>query len=144
MANTVVIVDDSKFIVNILSKFFEETLRFNVVGTGKNGIEAIELYRKFKPDLLSLDVVMPNKDGLAVIEKVIGEFPSAKILIVSAIRGESLVDCMQAGVADYISKPMNFNNPAFVRNFENIVNKIIPLNRPKTENLPFFDQSDGS
>jgi two-component system chemotaxis response regulator CheY len=144
MANTVVIVDDSKFIVKILTKFFEETLQFIVVGTGTNGIEAIELYRKFKPDLLSLDVVMPNKDGLEVIEKVIGEFPDAKILIVSAIRGESLVDCMQAGVADYISKPMNFNNPEFVKKFENIVNKILLQTRSKTENLRFFDQNKRS
>jgi two-component system chemotaxis response regulator CheY len=126
MAKTVVIVDDSKFIIDMLTKFFKETLHFSVIGTGTNGNDAIELYRTLKPDLLSLDICMPNKDGIEVIQDLIGEFPDARILIVSAVRGETLIDCVQAGAADFISKPLTFHNPAFVRHFETLVNQIVP------------------
>jgi two-component system chemotaxis response regulator CheY len=126
MAKNVVIVDDSKYILDMLVKFFKETMQFNVVGTGTNGNEAIELYRKHKPDLMSLDITMPNKDGAEVIDEVIKEFPDAKILIVSAVRGESLIDCVQAGAADFVSKPLTFHNPAFIKHFVEIVNQIVP------------------
>jgi two-component system chemotaxis response regulator CheY len=126
MARTVVIVDDSRYIIDLLSKFFQEKMQFSVIGTGTSGRDAIELYRKLKPDLLSLDIVMPNQNGFAVIEELIRTFPDAKILIVSAVRGESLIDCVNKGAADFISKPLTFHNPAFVRHFEMIVNQIIP------------------
>jgi two-component system chemotaxis response regulator CheY len=126
MAKTVLIVDDSKFIVDMLSKFFTETMKFCVVGTGKDGCEAIELFHKLKPDLMSLDITMPNKSGSQVIKELIKDFPDAKILIVSAVRGEPLIDCIQAGAADFVNKPLTFQNPVFVRNFQNIVNQIVP------------------
>jgi two-component system chemotaxis response regulator CheY len=126
MAKTVVIIDDSKFIIDALVKFFTAKLRFEVIGTGRDGIEAIELYRKKKPDLLTLDITMPNKDGTQVIGELLKEFPDAKILVVSAVRGVALIECVDAGAANFISKPLTFHNPAFVEQFENIVNKIVP------------------
>jgi two-component system chemotaxis response regulator CheY len=125
VSKTVLIVDDSKFIIDMLEKFFKETMHFNVIGIGKNGLEAVELYRTLKPDLMTLDITMPNKDGFEVINEVIAEFPDAKILVVSALRGEALIDCVTAGAADFISKPLTFHQPAFAENFANIVNQIV-------------------
>jgi two-component system chemotaxis response regulator CheY len=126
MPKTVVVVDDSKFIIDILANFFQETMHFSVIGRGANGMDAMELYRKLKPDLLTLDIAMPIKDGYEVIEKLVAEFPDARILVVSAVRGEALIDCIQAGAADFINKPLTFNNPTFVERFVDIVNQIVP------------------
>jgi two-component system chemotaxis response regulator CheY len=126
MTKTVAIVDDSKFMLNALAKFFTETMQFTVIGASTNGMEAIGLYREFKPDLLTLDISMPILDGLEVVKEIIGEFPDAKILIVSATRGQILFDCEQAGAADFIAKPLLFHDPAFVKRFRDIVCRIVP------------------
>jgi two-component system chemotaxis response regulator CheY len=125
MAKTVVIVDDSQFVINLLVKFFTETMHFSVVATGVNGEEALELFREHKPDLLTLDIVMPHKDGIMVVEELMAEFPSTKILVISAVRGETLMECIEKGVADFINKPLTMSDPAFVMEFESIVNRIV-------------------
>jgi two-component system chemotaxis response regulator CheY len=125
MARTVFIVDDSTFIINTLTKFFRETMQFDVVGATTNGMEAIALYRTLKPDLMTLDITMPIFSGLEVIEEIMKEFPDAKILVVSATRGDILMDCELAGAADVIRKPLMFQDPGFVKNFSDIVNRIV-------------------
>jgi DNA-binding NarL/FixJ family response regulator len=74
---------------------------------------------------------MPN--GQEVIDEVVAEFPDAKILVVSALRGEALIDCVTAGAADYLSKPLTFNNPVFVEHFVNIANRIVGWCLDETE-----------
>jgi two-component system chemotaxis response regulator CheY len=126
MAKTVMIVDDSTFVINTLTGFFKETMRYTVVGASTNGLEAIGLYRDLKPDLLTLDISMPVFNGLEVIEEIIREFPDARILVISATRGEILLDCEQAGAADVIKKPLMLQDPAFVLQFKEIVDRIVP------------------
>jgi two-component system chemotaxis response regulator CheY len=126
MMKSVVIIDDSKFIADRLAKFFKDTMKFNVIGTSTNGLEAIGLYRDLQPDLLSLDVNIPIFNGLEVVEEIIREFPNARILIVSAVCGDSVMDCIAAGAADFINKPLAFRDPEFVSHFEEVVNRIVP------------------
>jgi two-component system chemotaxis response regulator CheY len=126
MPRSVVIVDDSKYIVDILAKFFKEKMQFNVLGKSTVGLEAIGLYRDIKPDLLTMDFNMPFFNGLEVIEEIVREFPEAKILVVSAVRGEAIIDCLQAGAANFISKPLAFQDSTFVEHFMEIVNQIVP------------------
>jgi two-component system chemotaxis response regulator CheY len=118
-------VDDSQFIIDALSKFLTEKLHFTVLGTGQCGDDAINLYRTHRPDLLTLDICMPGKSGCDVVRQIIGEFPEARILIVSAVRGETLFACIEAGAADCVSKPLPFQNPAFALEFEEIVNQVL-------------------
>jgi two-component system chemotaxis response regulator CheY len=124
MPKSVVIIDDSQYMVDVLTKFFKETMELNVVGASTNGMDAIELYRTFQPDLLSLDISMPNKTGVDVIKEILQEFPYAAILMVSAIRDDYLLDCLRAGAVDVVSKPLDFNDPVFVEKFKNIVEQI--------------------
>jgi two-component system chemotaxis response regulator CheY len=126
MPKSVIIVDDSAFVINMLTKFFNETMQFNVLCATSNGLEAIGVYRNLKPDLITLDVAMPILNGLEVIEEIIREFPAAKIPVVSAVRGDLLMDCVKAGAANFIKKPLTFANPVFVRNFVKVVNQLVP------------------
>jgi two-component system chemotaxis response regulator CheY len=78
---------------------------FEVVGEAKNGQEAIDLYKKFKPDLLLLDINMPEKNGEDVLKELMPEFPNALIIMLSAHRElDSIEDCLNLGAANYIPK----------------------------------------
>lgn len=124
MGRTVVIVDDSKFLIKQIVEFFDKQLGFTVLETGSDGNEAIELYRKHKPDLITLDITMPNKTGADAMKEIVQEFPNANVLMISAVRGDAMLECMNAGAKGYIEKPLKFNDPEFVTDFKDTVNEI--------------------
>lgn len=74
MAKSVIVVDDSKFLVKQIADFFEKQMGFNVLATGNDGVEALDLYRTHKPDLITLDITMPNKDGQQAMQEIIQNF----------------------------------------------------------------------
>jgi len=79
-----VIVDDHKEVVDVLSEFIEMNQpKVKVVGTGSNGLEAVRLYEKIKPDVMFLDINMPLYDGLYAIEHIRKINPSARIVVIS-------------------------------------------------------------
>lgn len=127
MSKTVVVVDDSKFLIKQIVDFFEKQLEFQVLGTGNDGNEAIELYKKFKPDLITLDITMPNKDGMDAMKDIIKEFPDANILMISAVRGSAMLECMSAGAKGYVEKPLKFADSEFVNDFKETVKEIFNL-----------------
>jgi two-component system, chemotaxis family, chemotaxis protein CheY len=124
MAKTVVIVDDSKFLIKQIAQFFEKNLGYQVVATGIDGNEAVDLYRKHKPDLITLDITMPNKDGQQAMKEIYTEFPKANILMISAVRGDAMLECMKMGAKGYIEKPLKFNDVEFVKDFQETVEEI--------------------
>jgi two-component system chemotaxis response regulator CheY len=124
MSKTVIIVDDSKFLIKQIVEFFEKQVGFEVLGTGNDGNEAIELYQKYKPDLITLDITMPNKDGIDALKEIIRQFPQANILMISAVRGSAMLECMSAGAKGYVEKPLKFADTEFVNDFKETVNEI--------------------
>jgi two-component system chemotaxis response regulator CheY len=125
MSRRVVIVDDSQFIIKTLTEFFTEKMNYKVVGTGRDGNEAIALYRQHLPDLLTLDVTMPNKDGYDATRELIAEFPTANILVISALHGDYILDCLTAGAKGYIKKPLKFHEPLFVEDFQQTLSAVL-------------------
>lgn len=121
----VVVIDDSRFVVDKLVKFFTERLEFNVVTTSHDGKFALELYKRYRPDLLTLDIMMPQMDGVCALAEVLKEDPGANIMIVSAVRGDSMLRCMVLGAKGYIEKPLQFNNPDFTADFIGTVKEIL-------------------
>lgn len=111
---TVVIVDDSTFMADLLSGFFEDKLGFRVVATGRNGIQAIALYKQHRPDLMTVDLTMPVKDGKTALLEILAEHPEARILMVTSRVGPQIVECLKMGAAGYVEKPLQFENPRFV------------------------------
>lgn len=119
----IVIVDDALLIRMQLKKFFEETMNFEVVGQGGDGIQAVDLFRKHKPDLLTIDMTMPNMSGLEAIEQILVEWPSAKILVVTAIQNKDLINkALNAGARGYVNKPLYFKSQEFVQDLIDDVN----------------------
>jgi len=124
MSKTVVIVDDSKFLIKKIVAFFENEMKYQVVAQGYDGNDAVALYREHQPDLISLDITMPNKDGQQAMEEIIGEFPDANILIISAVRGDTVLECLDLGAKGYIEKPLRFNDPEFIQDFKETLDEI--------------------
>lgn len=118
MPKKIVIVDDSIFLIKQLSAFFEAAMGYKVVGTGENGIQAVSLYREHRPDLITLDITMPHKDGVEALTEIMAEFPEANVMMISAIRGQEMTKCLKIGAKAYMEKPLLFNDNQFIRDFK--------------------------
>ena len=125
MDKSVVIVDDSKFQTLQLGRFFAEVMGFKVLASGENGEEAVDLYRAHKPDLITMDLTMPKLDGRGALSQIIQEFPDARVLVISAVKGPLLLDCLAIGAKSYIEKPLRFDKDDFVRDFKATVAEIL-------------------
>ncbi|MCI1591055.1 response regulator [Heyndrickxia oleronia] len=81
-----------------------------VIGEAENGREAVELYRKLKPEIVTMDITMPEMTGLDAVKEIKKEFPDAKIVMCSSMGQQKMVmDAIEAGAKDYIVKPFNEN-----------------------------------
>jgi len=105
MAVRVLIVDDALFMRRMIRDiFFREG--FEVVGEAENGAEAVRLHRDLKPDLTTMDIVMPVLDGLSALREVVRMDPRANVIMVSALGQESLIaEAIEAGAREFIVKP---------------------------------------
>ena len=105
MAKKVLIVDDASFMRKLLGYIISKS-GFEIVGEGGNGQEGFDLYKKLKPDIVTLDITMPGVTGLECV-KMIREFdPNANIVMCSAMGQQAMViEAIQAGAKDFIVKP---------------------------------------
>lgn len=104
---TVLVVDDSAFIRRALTDILEIAGDIMVVGTAKNGVEAIEKTKAINPDVITLDLEMPTMDGLRCL-KELQKITNAPIIILSSLtkNGENAtIEALEAGVVDFITKP---------------------------------------
>lgn len=101
----VLIVDDATFMRMMIKDILEKN-GYQVIGEAGNGLKAVELYKAEKPDVVTMDITMPEMDGIEAV-KAIREFdPSAKIVMCSAMGHQSMVmDAIRAGAKDFIVKP---------------------------------------
>ncbi|HVM32147.1 MAG TPA: response regulator [bacterium] len=105
MPVNVLIVDDSPFMRSILKNIIIKD-NFNLVGEAGTGAEAVELYQQLKPDLVTMDIVMPEMDGIDAVRRIRAFDPNAKIVMVTAMGQQAMViDAIQAGARDFIIKP---------------------------------------
>jgi len=99
------IVDDS----NIMRRRIERSQQFEdleVVGAAANGVEALELFRRTDPDLVTMDLTMPQMDGIECIEELVRLKPSVRILVISALADKATaVDAMEKGANGFLHKP---------------------------------------
>tara|TARA_B110000483_G_C18135415_1_gene519288 strand:- start:792 stop:1172 length:381 start_codon:yes stop_codon:yes gene_type:complete len=120
MAN-VVVVDDSEYMVNVLKQFLQ-SIGHQVVGFGLDGNEGYNLYRKHSPDLMILDLTMPNRHGRECLFDVLDWDPDAKVLIVSTVKNEmTILECLERGAKGFVEKPLKFSSPAFCDEFKTTI-----------------------
>lgn len=102
---TVLIVDDAAFMRLTIRKMLEKN-SFTVVGEAENGKIAIDLYQELKPDVVTMDITMPELDGLAALKTIIQQDKSAKIIMVTAMGQQTMVkEAVMAGARGFIVKP---------------------------------------
>ena len=101
----VMIVDDAAF-MRITIKNMLQKSEHEVVGEAENGRLAVEKYRELKPDIVTMDITMPEMDGLAALKEIRREDPNAKVIMVSAMGQETMVrDAILSGAKGFIVKP---------------------------------------
>ncbi len=110
MTKTLLVTDDAMIIREII-KDLAATAGWDVVGEAANGQEAIDRYRELHPDAVTLDLVMPEHDGLHALHGIMDFDPQAKVLIVSALEQRSVLKtAFKAGAADFVAKPFDKQN----------------------------------
>ncbi|MCX8131007.1 MAG: response regulator [Clostridia bacterium] len=117
---TFVIVDDAIFMRTLLKKMIEEVETYKVVGEGSNGYEAIQQAKSLKPDIMTLDITMPEMDGIKAVQEVLKVSPETKILMVSAMGQQSMViEAIKLGARDFVVKP--FEKSRVLQAIKNII-----------------------
>ena len=105
MAVKVLITDDSSFVRMLLKKILVAN-GYEVVGEADNGVEAINLYKELSPDLVTMDITMPQMDGIIVLKTILEMNPEAKIIMCSADSNQAqIMNAMKAGAKEFITKP---------------------------------------
>ena len=105
MSKKIMIVDDASFMRMVLKDMLIKN-GHDVIAEATNGKEAFDRYREYKPDLVTMDITMPDVDGIEGVKLIKGFDPNAKIIMCSAMGQESMVkDAVIAGARDFIVKP---------------------------------------
>lgn len=101
----ILIVDDAKFLRMTIAKAIEKT-NHEVIGEAKTGKEAVELYPTLKPDLVFMDITMPDMDGIEAVRRIKKDYPNANVVMCSAMGQHKMVlEAIEAGAKDFIVKP---------------------------------------
>lgn len=101
----ILIVDDAAFMRMMLKDILSKN-GYEVAGEAENGQKAIEKYRELNPDLVIMDITMPEVDGIEAVKKIKSEDPAAKVVMCSAMGQQAMViEAIQAGARDFIVKP---------------------------------------
>lgn len=105
MGNKVLVVDDAAF----MRMMIKDILRkggYEVVGEAEDGIKALEKYKELHPDLVTMDITMPDMDGITAVKEIRKVDPNAMIIMCSAMGQQAMViDAIQAGAKDFVVKP---------------------------------------
>lgn len=101
----ILIVDDAAFMRMMIKDILTKN-GYEVVAEAANGVQAVELYKTHQPDLVTMDITMPEMDGIEAVKQIKAVNPGAKIVMCSAMGQQSMVmDAIRAGAKDFIVKP---------------------------------------
>ena len=105
MAKNILICDDAAFMRMMIKDILSKN-GYNVAGEAENGARAVEKYAELKPDLVLMDITMPEMDGIQALKKIKETDPSALVIMCSAMGQQAMViESIQAGAKDFIVKP---------------------------------------
>ncbi len=138
------IVDDSAFVRKVVREMLSRSPHIEVVGTARDGDEALELVEQLKPDIVTCDLLMPKMDGITFVREQMSRMP-LPILILTATPedGEKALLALEAGAVDIIQKPTALANEQLLGIGEELVQKIKALSGVSTRNLQRVVQPSG-
>ncbi len=115
------VVDDAIFMRTVLKKMLTDA-NFTVVGEAGNGLQAIEMAQQLQPDIITLDITMPEMDGIQAIDRILEVSPNTKIIMCSAMGQHSkVVEAIKKGAKDFIVKP--FEKTRVLQAIYNVMNR---------------------
>jgi two-component system chemotaxis response regulator CheY len=105
VGQTVLVCDDAIFMRTMITDILNQA-GYDIVGEAESGAQAVQRYRELKPDLVTMDIVMPDMGGIDAVREITKDDPNAKILMCSAMGQQALVvEAIQAGAKDFVVKP---------------------------------------
>ena len=105
MAKNILICDDAAFMRMMIKDILTKN-GYNIAGEAENGQKAVEKYAELKPDLVLMDITMPEMDGIGALKRIKAADPSASVIMCSAMGQQAMViEAIQAGAKDFIVKP---------------------------------------
>ncbi|MFA5527169.1 MAG: response regulator [Peptostreptococcales bacterium] len=107
MGKRVLIVDDAVFMRMMVREILEKN-GFEVVAEAENGLTAVDQYKASKPDIVTMDITMPEMNGIEALKRIKAYDPGARVIMCSAMGQQSMVmDAIKAGAIDFVVKPFN-------------------------------------
>ncbi len=148
----VLVVDDSLFMRSLIKRFLESDPAIRVVGTARNGTEGVEKVLKLQPDVVTLDVEMPEMDGLTALQKIMKQAPRPVIMVSSmtAEGSRATLDALDMGAVDFIPKGRDGDTSGIVHIRETLLRKVIgcvlskPLPRQERKPAPSVGETEVS
>lgn len=117
----VLVVDDSIMMRRNLTTLLEQE-GHEVIAEAKNGMLAYTAYEKHRPDLVTMDITMPVMDGITSVKKIIGSYPEAVIIMISAQNQQPMVyDAIKSGAKNYLLKPIRMEK------LKQVISEVLPL-----------------
>ncbi len=105
MSHTVLVCDDAIFMRTMISDILTQA-GYEVIGEAETGTQAVERFKELDPDLVTMDIVMPDMGGIDAVREIVKIAPLAKVLMCSAMGQQALVvEAIQAGAKDFVVKP---------------------------------------
>jgi len=121
VAKKILITDDAAF-MRMMIKNIVTKAGYEVIGEAENGAQAVEMYKEHKPDLVTMDITMPEMDGIQTVKAIKEIDPNANIVMCSAMGQQAMVmEAIQAGAKDFIVKP--FQQDRILQTIERIIGK---------------------
>ncbi len=118
-AKRVLIVDDA-VVMRMMIKGILSKNGYEVVGEAQNGAEAVEKYDALTPDLVTMDMVMPEMDGITAVKAIVANHPEARIIMCTSMGQQALVvEAIQAGAKSFITKP--FQPPKILETIQKVL-----------------------
>ena len=133
----VLIVDDSAFMRKLISDFLSEHPEIEVVGTARNGEDALKKWRTYRPDVVTLDVEMPVMNGLDVLKAMMKEGPVPVVMLSSTTKegADTTMQAIQAGAVDFVAKPSGSISIDLHKIKAELVEKVLSASRANLSKL---------
>jgi two-component system chemotaxis response regulator CheY len=121
MGKKIMLVDDTKFMRMMLANILKPK-GYEIIAEAEDGLDAVDKYKQHKPDLVTMDIVMPHMDGIEAVKNIVASDSGAKVIMVTAVGQDSKVkEAIEAGARGYIVKP--FQAPQVIEEVEKILSE---------------------
>lgn len=139
----VLIVDDSAFMRKLINDFLSEHPEIDVIGTARNGEDAIKKWRELRPDVITLDVEMPKLNGLEVLKMIMQEQPLPVVMLSSTTKkgADTTLQAIQAGAVDFVAKPSGSISIDLHKIKTELIQKVLSASKANLTKINFLEDS---